>query len=131
MKKLENLLASLSFEQSRPAANNEIQRHERNLKIGFGPIYRKFLSKFGCLAVGPNEIYGVCGDNTSIPSAIHATLSARKDPGFPRNLLVIGDDGSGRKFCIDSHDNVFVCDRNTCTKSGQSFEDFAVGWLGA
>ena len=131
MQKLEKLLASMSFDQSGPVTAADIQRHEKNLKLRFGPDYKRFLSKYGCVAAGPNELYGVCGDNASIPSAIHATLSARRDPKFPPNLLVIGNDGSGRKFCIDSHDDIFVYDQNTCIKSGQSFEDFALEWFGS
>jgi hypothetical protein len=131
MKKLEDLLASIRYEQSGPVRASEIQHYEQELKLRFGPDYKRFLSKYGCVAAGPNELYGVCGDNASIPSAIHATLSARRDAKFPQNLLVVGDDGSGRKFCVDSHDSVFVCNRNTCVKSGQSFEDFAVKWLSA
>jgi hypothetical protein len=130
MQKLEKLLTSKSFDHSGPVSAAEIQQHEENLRLKFGPCYKRFLSKYGCVAMGPNELYGVCGDNLAIPSAIHATLSARRNPKFPKNLLVIGDDGSGRKFCVDSHDNIFVCDRNTCMQSGQSFEDFAVEWLG-
>ena len=131
MKKLEKLLATLTFQQSAPVTDKDIQRYEQNLALKFGSDYKEFLSKYGCLTAGSNELYGVCGDNASVPSAIHATLSARRDPKFPRDLLVIGDDGSGRKFCVDSHDKVFVCDRNTCMKTGQSFEDFAAEWLGS
>ncbi len=129
MQKLDNLLSSLTYNQSGPVSVDEIARHEKNLNLKFGPNYHLFLSKYGCISAGPNELYGVCGDNASVPSAIHATVSARTNPNFPRNLLVIAEDGSGRKFCVDSHDNIFVCDRNICEKSGQSFEDFVVGWL--
>jgi hypothetical protein len=130
MQKLDELLSSVSFEKAGPVNAVDIQFHEKNLKLEFGPSYRMFLSKYGCVSVGPNEIYGVCGANKSVPSAIHATLSARRDPAFPPNLLVIGDDGSGRKFCVDSQDDIFVCDRGVCQRSGKSFEDFAIEWLG-
>ena len=130
MQKLEKLLASMSFDQSGPVSAAEIQRHEKNLRLKFGPDYKLFLSKYGCLTAGPNELYGVCGDNASIPSAIHATQSSRRDPKFSRDLLVIADDGGGRKFCVDSYDNIFLSDRNNCVKSGRSFDDFAVEWLG-
>lgn len=129
MQKLENLLESISFNQANSVSAGDIQLHERNLELQFGPTYKLFLSKYGCITAGSNELYGVCGDNASVPSAIHATLSARRDPNFPRDLLVIAEDGRGRKFCVDSHDDIFVCDLNTCVKSGQSFENFAVEWL--
>jgi len=129
MKNLEKMLTSMSFDQAGPVSSAAIRSHEQNLKLKFGPDYKRFLSKYGCVSVGPNELYGVCGDNASVPSAIHATTSARRDSNFPRNLLVIADDGRGRKFCIDSKDHVFLCDRNNCVKTGQSFEDFAIEWL--
>ena len=130
MKKIEKLLESKESENSGFVSNADIQRYEKNLGLQFGPNYKQFVSKYGCLVVGSNELYGLCGDNKSIPSAIHATLSARREKQFPLNLLVIGDDGSGRKYCVDSKDEVFLCDRNQCTPTGQSFEDFVVEWLG-
>jgi len=131
MKRLEKLLESRESENSGPVSSADIQKHEKNLGLQFGPKYKQFVSKYGCLVSGANELYGVCGDNKSIPSAIHATLSARRDSQFPLNLLVIGDDGSGRKFCVDSKDEVFRWDRHLFERTGQSFEDFAVEWLGA
>ncbi len=130
MKKIEKLLESKDSEHSGPVSNADIQKYEKILDLKFGPDYKQFVSKYGCLVVGSNELYGVCGDNKSIPSAIHATLSARRDAQFPLNLLVIGDDGSGRKYCVDSKDEVFRCDRTQCTPTGQAFEDFATEWLG-
>lgn len=129
MLRLENFLKSKPIEQSGPVKVAEIQLHEEKLKLKFGPAYRRFISKFGCVASGANELYGVCGDNDAIPSAIHATISAREDLQFPRNLWVIADDGGGRKFCVDSSDNVYLCDRTTCSKLDKSFEDFAMDWL--
>jgi hypothetical protein len=129
MVRLEKFLNSKPIERSGPVNSAEIQRHEEKLKLKFGPDYRRFISKFGCVASGANELYGVCGDNGSIPSAIHATISARADDQFPRNLWVIADDGSGRKFCVDSSDNLYFCDRTTCSKMDKSFEDFAMEWL--
>ena len=131
MKRIENLLESRESENCGPVSDTDIQKHEKGLGLQFGSKYRQFVSKYGCLVVGSNELYGVCGENNSIPSAIHATISARRDQQFPKNLLVIGDDGSGRKFCVDSHDEIFLCDRHVCERTGQSFEDFAVEWLGA
>ncbi|MFV2044796.1 MAG: SMI1/KNR4 family protein, partial [Anaerolineales bacterium] len=90
-----------------------------------------FVSKYGCVAMGSNELYGICGNNSSIPSAIHATRSARKGSNFPRHLVVIGDDGSGRKFCVDSNDEIFEWQRNRCVPTGEFFASFAVKWLGA
>jgi len=131
MQKLEQKLKTMKFEKAGPVSSGEIQKHENALGLKFGAAYKRFVTKYGCIVAGANEIYGVCGNNASIPSAIHATESARRDPKFPKSLLVIGDDGSGRKFCVDSRDDIFVCDRSACVKSGQKFEEFAVEMLGA
>lgn len=131
MSKLEQLLESIDCDKAAPVSDVDMQLHEKDLHLKFGPAYTRFLSKYGCVVAGSKEIYGICGNNASVPSAIHATKSARRLPQFPQRLLVIAEDGSGRKFCIDSDDAVYVCDRNTCSKVGKTFDDFAVEWLGA
>ena len=107
----------------------EIKSQEAKLGVAFGPEYKAFLKAFGCLVVGPNEIYGICGKNNAIPSAIHATLSARKDKRFPTHLIVIAQDGRGQFLCIDSKDSVFCFEHGTTTPLNQSFEEFAISWL--
>jgi hypothetical protein len=107
----------------------EIKSGEAKLGIAFGPKYKTYLNEYGCLVVGPNELYGICGKNNAIPSAIHATLSARKDKSFPKDLVVIAQDGRGKYFCIDSKDAVFSFEQGTTIPLNQSFEDFAINWL--
>jgi hypothetical protein len=131
MKKLKKLLEVIDFDQSGPVKSSEVKRYEEILGLKFGPGFKLYLSEYGCIASGANELYGICGNNASIPSAIHATKSARRDPNFPKDLVVIADDGSGRKMCVDKSDRIHIFDRNTCRDSGQSFEDFAVEWLGS
>ena len=130
MKKLKRLLETIEFDHCGPIASSEVKRHEDSLDLKFGPIFRSYLTEYGCIAHGANELYGICGNNDSVPSAIHATRSARRDSGFRKDLVVVADDGSGRKMCVDSNDMIHILDRNTCSESGQSFEDFAVEWLG-
>lgn len=129
--KLEELIIASDADIAGPVSVHKINRYEKQLNLKFGPAYKKYISKFGCVASGANEIYGLCGDNKSIPSAIHSTRSARRDPQFPRNLWVIADDGSGRKYCADSEDQIYFCDQNSCSQLDKTFEDFAVEWLGA
>jgi hypothetical protein len=115
---------------AKPVDVAEIRVQESKLGLQFGSQYLDFLKEHGCLMVGPNEIYGICGENNSIPSAIHATLSARKDKHFPKNLVVIAEDGKGVFFCIDSKDEVFRFERGTISALDGTFEEFAAKWLG-
>ena len=129
MKKLDVLLSKMSHDQAGPVSSEEIALFEKELGLKFGKEYKAFLMKFGCLVVGSKEIYGICGMNDSVPSAIHATRSARRDRRFPRDLVVIAGDGSGRMFCVDAGDRVIEIDRSTFSIRSETFPEFVVYWL--
>ena len=114
---------------ARPVDATEIKNQEAILELKFGSQYSDFLKEFGCLVLGPNEIYGICGKNDSIPSAIHATLSARKDNNFPQSLLVITEDGRGKLLCVNAKDELFSFERGAILPLNLLFEEFAIGWL--
>jgi len=114
---------------AKPVDDADIKIQESKLGLYFGSQYMAFLKEYGCLVVGPNEIYGICGNNNAIPSSIHATLSARKENSIPESLVVIAEDGRGKFICIDSKDAVFSVEHGTTSSLNQSFEDFAIGWL--
>lgn len=114
---------------AKPVDVAEIKNQESKLGLCFGSQYMDFLKEYGCLVIGPNEIYGICGENNAIPSAIHATLRARKDKTFHKSLVVIAEDGRGKFICIDSNDAVFSIEHGKISPLNQSFEDFAIGWL--
>jgi hypothetical protein len=130
MKSLTTILRNCPNSKSaKPVSAEEIKEKESQLGLLFGPQYAAFLKEYGCLIVGANEIYGICGSNTAIPSAIHATLSARRIKSFPMNLIVIAENGQGVLFCIDSHDAVFRFERGITAPLSKNFEEFAVDWL--
>lgn len=130
MKKLtEFVQANPTFKSSKGVDVAEIKSLEAKLGVAFGPEFKLFLKEYGCLVVGPNEIYGICGNNKAIPSAIHATMSARKDKDFPENLIVIAEDGRGKYFCVDSKDALFSVEHGTISPLNQTFEAFATNWL--
>jgi hypothetical protein len=129
MKKLNVLLSTTSHDQAGPVSSEEIALFEKELGLKFGKEYKAFLMKFGCLVVGSKEIYGICGKNDSIPSAIHATRSARRDRRFPRDLVVIAGDGSGKMFCVDASDRVVEVDRSAFSIRTDRFAEFAASWL--
>jgi len=112
-----------------PVDDAEIKIQESKLGLHFGSQYMAFLNEYGCLVVGSNEIYGICGKNNAIPSSIHATLSARKEINFPKSLVVIAEDGRGKFICIDTNDAVVSVEHGTTSSLNQSFEDFAISWL--
>lgn len=112
-----------------PVDATQIKNQESVLGLHFGSQYADFLKEYGCVVVGPNEIYGICGNNNAVPSAIHATLSARKDQRFPSDLVVIAEDGRGKSICINSNDCVFSVELGTVSSLNQSFEEFVIGWL--
>jgi hypothetical protein len=114
---------------AKPVNVAEIRIQESKLGLQFGSQYLDFLKEYGCLVVGPNEIYGICGKNDAVPSAVHATLSVRKDKNFPKNLLVIAEDGKGVSFCVDSKDAIFTFERGTITALNENFEEFANKWI--
>lgn len=130
MKKLTTFLQDHpNAKAAKPVDAAEIRNQESKLGLHFGSQYKAFLKKYGCLVVGPNEIYGICGKNNAIPSSIHATLSARRDKRFSKDLVVIAEDGKGKAFCLDSNDVVFTVEHGKIEHLDQSFEDFAINWL--
>ena len=105
----------------------EILKFEKVLNVTFGYKYKQFLKKFGCLTVKYLEFYGICGENNSIPSAIHATLELRKYKNdFPDNLIVIFEVGDGTVYCIDSLDKVYKVDRHEIIDMNIYFDQFLV-----
>lgn len=130
MKKLNNFLSSIEFEHASPVEAKVLDRFEDELGLTFGKTTKAIICRYGCLVVGANELYGVCGKNKAIPSAIHATKSARKDPNFPSNLLVIAEDGAGKKYCVDDADRIFQYEFGTLENLKQKIEGFAVEFLG-
>lgn len=116
---------NLNIDMAKPVTEAEIVKFEAELSVKFGEEYQGFLKEFGCMSVEYLEFYGICGKNTSIPSAIHATKFMRKEVGnFSKNLIVVHEDGSGSFYCIDSDDNVYLCNFNNCEKTGKTFKAF-------
>jgi len=103
-----------------------INKQEQNIVgVNFGSQYTTFLKEFGCLTVGHLEFYGICGKASKAPNAVYMTLQTRKHlPAFPKNLLVVYEEGSGAFVAIDKNDVVYNCTASSYTKTKGKFKDF-------
>lgn len=81
-----------------------IEKAEMFLDIKFPSSYKKFLTHYGFLSLGGDEIYGIIDDNftdSSVPDAIWLTVAQRNRFGLPHHLMPIYDLGEGTKYCLD------------------------------
>lgn len=118
-------LKKLDLDAGSPVSENEIIKFEKELNINFGNEFKTYLKEFGCLDIDYLEFYGICGNNNSIPSAIHATKSKRDNiVEFSKELIVFFEAGDGSFHCVDSEDNVYICHYNECLKIGKTFKEF-------
>ena len=88
-----------------PASDKLIERAELFLQLGFPLDYRDFLRRWGTLAIGPLEIYGITGEDfrsSRIPNGIWFTDKKREQLGLPKELLVIYDNNGAEYYCIDT-----------------------------
>jgi hypothetical protein len=116
---------NIEIETSKGATDDIIEKYEQELSVKFGKEYKAFLKEFGTLSVEYLEFYGIIGENSSVPSAIHATKFARKNiENFPVNLVVFLDVGDGSFYCVDNKDKVYLCNYNNCKFVDETFKDF-------
>jgi hypothetical protein len=102
---LEALIVSKSDrEQGIGASADEILLAERVLDVQLSGGYRKFLERFGWLAIGPDEIYGLGKDVPRHLSLADITLSEWTEmrPRLRRSLIPVLNDGGGNLYCIDT-----------------------------
>jgi hypothetical protein len=88
-----------------PADKNRIDAAEKFLGIRFPEEYREFLQRWGTLAIGPFEIYGIAGDNfesSSIPNGIWYTKRKRVQLALPPELIVLYDSNGDELYCLDA-----------------------------
>ncbi len=118
--------------KSKPVKDEVIQRYADELGVSFGQEFKEYIKRFGCISIGSLEFYGICGDNDKIPSAIHATKMMRKHiPTLSKDLIVFYEVGDGSFYCIDSQDEVYLCEFDKCSKYNMKFEQFILKQLSA
>ncbi len=89
----------------RPASDELIDRAERFLDVRFPEDYRAFLRRWGTLAIGPLEFYGICNEdfvNSSVPNAIWYTQQLRQQVGLPKALVILYDNNGDEYYCLDT-----------------------------
>jgi antitoxin YobK len=82
-----------------------VTRAEQALGTGFPPSYRAFVSELGAGDIAGAEFYGVIDDDfesSGVPNGIWLTLQERTDSDLPPELIVVGDDGMGNYYALDS-----------------------------
>jgi len=129
---VKEVLSKFEYHQSNPVTQERINEFEVKTGIKFGNEYNDFLQAFGCLAVESVEVYGICGNNDSIPSAIHATLRRRLlDASFPKDLLVIGAGADGALYCVDQNDEVYYFNQQKLINLKTTFLEYMIKTIGA
>jgi antitoxin YobK len=78
---------------------------ESALGVALPPSYRRFVERLGAGSIGPFEVYGLTSEpfDGPIPDAVWATLTSRRGPSqLPASMVVIGDDGMGGEYVLDT-----------------------------
>ncbi len=89
----------------RPATDDLIGKAEQFLDLRFPNDYREFLKRWGTLAIGPLEFYGITGDafdSSSVPNAIWLTNRKRQQLGLPKELVILYDNNGVEYYCLDT-----------------------------
>lgn len=90
-----------------PASRELVDQAERFLDLRFPEAYREFLQRWGTLATGPLEFYGICGNdfvNSSVPDAVWYTDRKRRQLGLPKELIILLDNNGDEYYCLDTGD---------------------------
>ncbi|MCK9337702.1 MAG: SMI1/KNR4 family protein [Arcobacteraceae bacterium] len=120
-------IKNLNIDSAKSVSDEQISTFEKELNISFGNEFKTYLKEFGCISKDYLEFYGICGENNSIPSAIFATKSMRNNvPNFSKDLIVFYEIGDGRFYCVDTNDNVYLCDFDKVTDTNTSFKSFLI-----
>jgi hypothetical protein len=78
---------------------------ESALGVALPPSYRRFVETLGAGNIGSFEVYGLISQpfDGPIPDAVWATLTSRRGPSqLPPSMVVIGDDGMGGEYVLDT-----------------------------
>jgi hypothetical protein len=87
-----------------PRSEDVIAAAEKVLGFRLPEPYRQWVREFGAGNFGAAEVYGVIDTNftgSSVPNGVWYTLSERREASLSRDLIVIGNDGTGNLLCLD------------------------------
>ncbi len=91
------------FDGAKPEAL--VAKAESVLDLRFPPSYRRFLLEMGSGDINGFEVYGLINDNftrSSVPNGIWLTLNERQSMGLDHRYILIGDNGDGSYYAIDT-----------------------------
>lgn len=87
-------------------ADADIAAAEEVLGVVFPQSFRRFLESLGAGDVAGVELYGIVGDPRSAapgpPDAVGMTLRERAEFGLPASMIIVGDDGMGGWYVLDT-----------------------------
>jgi len=75
------------------------------LGLVFPPTYRTFLLRLGAGSLMAEEFYGITKGgltSPSVPNAIWLTLNERRKRNLPESVIIVGDNGVGGRYVIDT-----------------------------
>jgi antitoxin YobK len=96
---------SESADFSGPKSEELIRSAEAALGLTLPPTYREFVKRLGCGDIAGQEFYGIIDDNfedSGVPNGIWLTLDARKNFNLPEALILVGANGFGGDYVIDT-----------------------------
>lgn len=92
----------------RPADADSVRALEHKLSFALSGEYQSYLSRFGVIAFGAYETYGLgVPDNTHLNVA-NAYADLSRDPSYPASTLPLMDVGDGRYYLYDNSSKKIV-----------------------
>lgn len=85
------------------APDEAIDLAETELEVTFSPDVREYLRRFGHVAVGHLEFFGLGRGTPEYLDVVKVTISERTEGGcpLPNQLLPVLNDGGGNLYCAD------------------------------
>lgn len=101
MKKLAQQVAAHGAD-IRPAQQQEISAAEQKLQIHFSADYKDYLSRFGLIASGATEVYGLGVPAASHLNILSAIVPLRAGKDYPPQAVPLCDIGDGNYYLYEN-----------------------------
>lgn len=100
----DQLEAALNASQAntRPVPTEVITQAEHQLGLDFGAIYHEYLSRFGVIVHGSNEVYGLGVPDDYYLNILAAYDELAQDASYPLGALPLVDEGDGHYYLYDT-----------------------------
>lgn len=101
MQKLEELVKREGA-RTRPSDESSIMQLEQQLGFSLSSEYRAYLSTFGVIIYGGNEVYGLGVPDNYYLNVFSAYVDLSRDPSYPANAVPLIDVGDGQYWLYDN-----------------------------